>query len=254
MNFDDRNYYEVLEVETTATLEEIRNAYKRAKNAYSGDSVALYSLMSQDECDAIVNQIEEAVSVIGDPEKRREYDKARGLNQNFTQDGFREDLESKPEYSPKKSQNLMDQTETHSQQSNTHTPQSDFEYSAEHSNRNEVQVSKISAFNKFKLNFSSDEDLEQKIENCTEYSGDFLRKIREYKNVTVERMADMTKISKTYIRNIEDEDYSKLPADVYTRGFVYQYAKCLKLNPDLVATSYIHRIKELKNPTTQIEK
>lgn len=249
MEFDNRNYYEVLEVETNATLEEIRNAYRRAQNAYSGDSAALYSLMSQDECNAILNQIEEAFSIIGDPDKRREYDKVRGLNQTFTQDGFKEQLEETPEYKPKKNYDLTQETTENRVLDERKNRDTDFEYSAEHSNRNEVQVSKISAFNRFKLNFESNQDLEQQIENCTEYTGDFLRKIREYKNVTIERMADMTKISKTYIRNIEDEDYSKLPADVYTRGFVYQYAKCLKLNPDLVATSYIHRIKEIKNPT-----
>ena len=250
MDFDNRNYYEVLEIETNATLEEIRNAYKRSKNAYSGDSVALYSLMSQDECEAILNQIEEAYSVIGDPEKRREYDNVRGLNQGQTEAGFKETMAATPTYSPKKaSTELLNEVGPTSPNVNQ---SSDFEYNAEHSNKSEVQVSKISAFNKFKLNFTSDEELEQQIENCTEYTGEFLRNIREYKNVTVERMADMTKISKTYIRNIEDEDYSKLPADVYTRGFVYQYAKCLKLNPDLVATSYIHRIKELKNPTTTV--
>ena len=59
----------------------------------------------------------------------------------------------------------------------------------------------------------------------------------------------MTKISKTYIKNIEADDFSKLPADVYTRGFVYQYAKCLKLNPDVVAKSYIYNLRQLKNPT-----
>lgn len=243
MDFDNRNYYQVLEVETNATLEEIRSAYKRAKNAYSGDSVALYSLMSQDECDSILNQIEEAFSVIGDAEKRREYDKARGFNQDQTHHGYKEQLQNTPDYTPRKT-DFKSNIEHNSPEGDA-----DFSYSTEYSNKSEVQVSKISAFNKFKLNFDANQNLEQEIENCTEYTGDFLRKIREYKNVTVERMADMTKISKTYIRNIEDEDFQRLPADVYTRGFVYQYAKCLKLNPDLVATSYIHRLKELKNPS-----
>ena len=56
----------------------------------------------------------------------------------------------------------------------------------------------------------------------------------------------MTRISKTYIKNIEEDEFSKLPADVYTRGFVYQYAKTLKLNPELAATSYLHNIRQLK--------
>ncbi|MCO4755980.1 MAG: helix-turn-helix domain-containing protein, partial [Bacteriovoracaceae bacterium] len=119
---------------------------------------------------------------------------------------------------------------------------------SEHSQKSQSSVTKVQAFQKFGLNYDVDSNFEQEIENCSEYTGTFLKQIREYKNVTIERMADMTRISKTYIRNIEGEDYSKLPADVYTRGFVYQYAKCLKLNPDLVATSYIHHIRQLKNP------
>ena len=59
-------------------------------------------------------------------------------------------------------------------------------------------------------------------------------------------MAEMTKVSKTYIKAIEASDYDKLPAEVYARGFVYQYAKCLRLNPDLVATSYIALMRDAK--------
>ena len=85
--------------------------------------------------------------------------------------------------------------------------------------------------------------MEQEIEETEEFSGEFLKKIREYKQVTIPRLADMTKVSKTYLMNIEEEKLDGLPALVYVRGFVYQYAKCLKLNPELVANSYLARIK-----------
>lgn len=246
---DSKNYYEVLEIPVNATLQEIHNAYVRAKNAYSGDSVALYSLMSQDDCQAILEQIEEAYSVIGVAEKRREYDKARGLNQDMTPEGFNKEINSKPSYMPRKSDvGLLDQTQIDLESRKSEQNREEFVYNEEHSQKDQVNVSKVQAFKRFGLSFNSDSSFEQEIENCSEYTGSFLKKIREYKNVTVERMADMTKISKTYIRNIEDEDYAKLPADVYTRGFVYQYAKCLKLNPDLVATSYIHHLRQVKNP------
>ena len=63
MNLDEKkNYYEVLEVNAEATLQEIHNAYVRSKNAYSGDSAALYSLMSQDECSKILSQINEVLN------------------------------------------------------------------------------------------------------------------------------------------------------------------------------------------------
>lgn len=253
MNDDRRNYYEVLEVPVNATLQEVHNAYIRAKNAYSGDSVALYSLMSQDDCQAILEQIEEAYSVIGVAEKRREYDRARGLNQDMTPEGFNRGINSKPSYAPRRSDaDLLEQTERDMGAQTRQTEQQsrdEFQYNQGNSQKDQVSVSKVQAYKKFGLSYDIDSGFEQEIENCSEYSGEFLKKIREYKNVSVERMADMTKISKTYIRNIEEEDYTKLPADVYTRGFVYQYAKCLKLNPDLVATSYIHHLKQVKNPS-----
>lgn len=256
MNTDKKNYYEVLEVPVNATLQDIHSAYVRAKNAYSGDSAALYSLMTQDECDQILNQIEEAYTILGVADKRREYDKARGFNQEHTIAGFTEEVMSKPDYKPNNSlSDLLSETNSLSDEQKFEYEQNqqkeEFKYNSAHASKNEVAVSKVQAYKKFGLSYNLDDEFEQRIENCTEYTGDFLKTIREYKNVTVERMADMTKISKTYIRNIEGDEFSKLPADVYTRGFVYQYAKCLKLNPDLVATSYIHHIRQLKNPAKQ---
>lgn len=255
INNDNKNYYDVLEITTSATLQEVHNAYVRAKNAYSGDSAALYSLMTQNECDLILSQIEEAYSILGVPDKRLEYDKVRGINQSNTPDGFQREVLSKPDYKPRNS--LSDLiTETTNQTSSAQDfdqkqeeLREEFKYAQEHSAKSQVEVSKVQAFKKFGLNFESDSAVEMEIENATEYTGEFLKRIREYKNVTIERLADMTRISKTYIKNIEADDFAKLPADVYTRGFVYQYAKTLKLNPDLVATSYLHNIRQLKSAT-----
>lgn len=249
-NDDHKNYYEVLEVPTTSTLQDIHNAYLRSKNAYAGDSAALYSLMSSDECDKILQQIEEAYCILGVPDKRREYDKVRGLNQTHTPAGFVEEFSKKPDYKPQNSlSSLISETAVHheelTQQKNL---KEEFKYQDKHSTKVKANVSKVQAFKKFNLNYEEDSSFEQEIENCSEFDGAFLNRIREYKSVTIERMAEMTKISKTYIKNIEGDEFSKLPADVYTRGFVYQYAKCLKLNPDLVATSYLRNIQKLKNP------
>jgi DnaJ-class molecular chaperone len=251
MNLEEKkNYYEILEVDSDATLQEIHNAYIRSKNAYSGDSAALYSLMSPEECSKILDQIEDAYSVLGLAEKRKEYDKARGLNQHNTQEGFQEEIMARPDYKPQNNLADMLNSTTNPQEEivKQQVQREEFTYTQEHSQKNVAAVSKVQAFKKFGLSYNKDEEFEQEIDNCTEYHGEFLKRIREYKDVTVERMAEMTKISKTYIRNIEADEFSKLPADVYTRGFVYQYAKCLKLNPDLVATSYIHHIRRLKNP------
>lgn len=216
-----KNYYEILEIESSATPQAIEHAYIRARNAYSGDSVALYSLMTKEECDSILNQIEEAYAVIGFPERRREYDRAIGFNQNL------KDARA-PTYNDPKSNDSV-------------------QYEDFGSNLIEAKVSKINAQKKFGLEFPENMEMEREIRECTDFTGAFLQKVREYKNVSVERMAEMTKVSKTFIRAIEADEVSKLPADVYTRGYVYQYAKVLKLNPDQVAASYLFHFRKLKN-------
>lgn len=224
MESENKNYYDILEVEKSAHPKEIENAYIRARNAYSGESVALYSLMTKEECDQILQQVEEAYSVLGFPEKRREYDRLRGFNQ-------------------------MGQKNTHHDHyvPNQQKNQDQVEYESYGSNLMEAKVSKITALKKFALEFKESPEMEKKIHETMHFTGEILQEIREYKNVSIERMSDMTKISKTYIRSIEAEDLKKLPADVYIRGFVYQYAKVLKLSPEQVAASYIARIKSLKN-------
>lgn len=214
MDTDKNNYYDVLEVQTDATPVQIEQAYNRAKNAYASDSAALYSLMSRDECNMILQQIEEAYSILGFPEKRREYDRLRGINQPISLE--QEQNKTKLQYE---------------------------DYSTNHG---EAKVSKISALKKFGLDFEENAAMEEKIKECTNFTGPFLKEIREYRNVTVERMSEMIRVSKMHIRAIEDEDTARLPADVYVRGYVYQYAKVLKLNPDQVANSFLPYFKQLK--------
>ena len=62
--------------------------------------------------------------------------------------------------------------------------------------------------------------MEEKIKCCEDFTGEFLKEIREYKGVDLSRMNSMTKISKNYLRNIEDDNIEALPALAYVRGFV----------------------------------
>lgn len=254
MNFEDRkNYYEVLEVAISSTHQDIINAYKRAKNAYSGDSSALYSLMTQDECDRVLDQIEEAYTILGVPEKRLEYDNARGFNQERTPKGFNQELNNRANYKPHNSlSNLLKNTNNIDQENfvEQSSLREEFTYKEPNSQKADTNVSKVHAYNKFGLHYTPNPEFDQEIENMTEFNGEVLGRIREYKKVTIERMAEMTKVSKSYIRNIEASEFDKLPAEVYSRGFVYQYAKCLKLNPDLVATSYIKQMREAKSASS----
>ena len=59
-------------------------------------------------------------------------------------------------------------------------------------------------------------------------------------------MAVFTKIRKQYFEDIEREKFSSLPAEVYLRGYVMEYAKYLSLDPVKVAEDYLNRYREWK--------
>lgn len=84
----------------------------------------------------------------------------------------------------------------------------------------------------------------REIQTATEYTGAFLRRIRESQGVELAEISARTKISLTHLRAIEEEQFADLPAIVYSRGFVRELAKILKLDPAQVDRTYLKRLRE----------
>ena len=57
-----------------------------------------------------------------------------------------------------------------------------------------------------------------------------LRSAREAKNLTVEQVAEMTKIRTDHVRALEEGNFSVFSAPIYIRGSVKNYAAALKLD------------------------
>lgn len=248
MQADKTNYYEVLEVKVQATQEEILRAYNSALIAYSEESVAIYSLMSSSDCKEVREKIDEAYTILGSPEKRREYDRLRGFNQNEVAiEMLSNDQKSKlPSFDFNEENISMPAATNNNYGSNFGSTD---RKQTTHSILNIKHNSSVdidAARKKFSLSYEPADDMENKIATRTDFDGKFLKEIREYKNVSLEKMAEMTRIMKAYILHLENEDFSKLPATAYIRGFIFQYAKHLKLNPDLVSNSYIQRVKQVR--------
>ena len=89
-------------------------------------------------------------------------------------------------------------------------------------------------------------DVDLLIETEQDWSGAAIKRIREAKKITIEDLADFTRISKMYLHAIEEEEYQKLPAAVYCRGFLQQVAKRLKLPTELMVNKYIARMKTVR--------
>jgi len=81
------------------------------------------------------------------------------------------------------------------------------------------------------------------INEHTEYSGALLKQVREARKLTLERLADVTKISIYYLRMMEGDHYEDLPAPVYVKGYLRHVAKLLGLNPQAVVDGYTRRME-----------
>jgi cytoskeletal protein RodZ len=68
--------------------------------------------------------------------------------------------------------------------------------------------------------------------------GEELRREREIRGISLKEIADATKISKRFLEALEGNDHKTLPAPVFTRGFVREYARYVGLNVEEMVNRY----------------
>ncbi len=68
--------------------------------------------------------------------------------------------------------------------------------------------------------------------------GEELRREREIRGISLKEIADATKISKRFLDALERNDHKTLPAPVFTRGFVREYARYVGLNAEEMVNRY----------------
>src|SRR5215212_9954657 len=68
--------------------------------------------------------------------------------------------------------------------------------------------------------------------------GEELRREREIRGISLKEISDATKISKRFLEAIERNDHATLPAPVFTRGFVREYARYVGLNVEEMVNRY----------------
>lgn len=73
-NLFNGTYYDLLEVRPGSPQHEVTKAYERAKQTYSSDNPALYTVFSEDEARELLKMIEEAYLVLGNTIFRSRYD------------------------------------------------------------------------------------------------------------------------------------------------------------------------------------
>jgi hypothetical protein len=79
--------------------------------------------------------------------------------------------------------------------------------------------------------------------------GQYLRSAREALGIDLHEAAQQTRISVTYLKALEAEDFSKLPGEVFVKGFLKNYGKFLRLEESQVLKKY----GELRAPAPKSE-
>lgn len=194
-----------------APPQEIVAAYHRAKATYAPDSPALYTMFSKEEASELRNLIEEAFLVLGNQLKRREYDQLL-LNRNSS---LPQNVAPTPVVQPT-------------------SPQIDVSSQA---HKTLISPHKGGGY-------EVSPDFEKEIAEQKNFDGPFLKKVRLYKNISIEHLVKETRIGRGYLNAIEADDFASLPAPVFLRGFIIQFARHLGLNEGLVVSSYLSHIKK----------
>ncbi|HVF62034.1 MAG TPA: helix-turn-helix domain-containing protein [Thermoanaerobaculia bacterium] len=69
--------------------------------------------------------------------------------------------------------------------------------------------------------------------------GTWLRRQREMRGVDLRDIAERTKISLRYLEAMEDDRFDILPAPIFAKGFLREYAKHVGLSPDEVVNHFL---------------
>lgn len=74
------------------------------------------------------------------------------------------------------------------------------------------------------------------------YSGALLARAREARGLSLQDVADATRISVRYLEAIEADRFTDLPSATFVKGYVRELARLLGLDPEAVVAGYVRRI------------
>ncbi len=68
--------------------------------------------------------------------------------------------------------------------------------------------------------------------------GEYLKRERELRGVTLEEIAKASNISKTYLKSLENDDFENLPSEVFVKGFIRCYAENIGMDGNEATLAY----------------
>ncbi len=208
--FENQTYYEILKIPLNADLNTIKRAYREALDTYSQDALATYSLFSEEQRAELLQTIETAFHTLIDAGKRSAYD-----------------------------QMLLDSEQPQaSQWQQTRQAPSDI-YSDPGIGTETPRPRDIHSWVKTKFNEEEIQQLAEQVVGKDLVSGLDLKRMRKALEVDLSDIFELTRISKTTLTSIEENQFDKLPAEVFLKSFLKSYAEILQIDPQRVIEGYL---------------
>ena len=245
----EENYYQILEVQKTASLLEIRYAYEGKLEETQLEAFAAYSLLPEEETEEKLLHFSQAFVTLANPVARAKYDDE--LQQSMVS------AEMKPVTEKEKIKKLYSKRSVRGK-TKTVPPHPSLPKKVKAGKEVEIkksvirdiveesQAERLGNYHKLAAkNELAEESLEEFYSTFKthggklSYNGTILQQIRKIKSVTLEELAQITCIRKTYLRAIEDENFSKFTSEIYLKGYLLCYIEALQLPKEQVLTDYV---------------
>jgi transcriptional regulator with XRE-family HTH domain len=206
---ETEDWYVLLGVDPSASSFEINHAYKELCQLYREDSLASYSFFTRKEREHLLAKLEEAHATLMDEEKRFQYDRA--LAQRDVPPG------ETPFRGVRKT------------------------FQRVSTSRHFTQHALLTIRGELK-EMASSNPVVQEILNRDVLSGKDLKAMRDELGVSLEAIAEMTRVRRVFLRALEDDEFEKVPSPMFLKSFLKAYAQCLGLDAEHVAGRYLKRL------------
>lgn len=68
--------------------------------------------------------------------------------------------------------------------------------------------------------------------------GDYLRVKREESGLSLKELSEKTRIRLEYLKALESGEYGRIPGEVFVRGYIREYMRCLSTDPEEALSLY----------------
>jgi flagellar biosynthesis protein FlhG len=240
--------YGVLGVAPSASPDELERAYRYCRDLYGEECVATYSLLDAEEMKGAREQVEEAWQVLGDPQRRHAYDVSHGFAASDTPLPVSMPPRMPPPapLAPVPLAAAPPPAPVAAPPAPVAAPREEpapVTAPATTTWPGAVRMEPVPPPPVAREGPAP--ALVAPVVLAEPVTGPALRRYREQVGVSLREISTRSKVGVRYLEYIEQDRHRDLPAPVYLRGFLQEYARVVGLDPKRTAEAYLAQLARI---------